>query len=334
MKTNAAPQPAALTELTIIVCTYHRETMLAGTLASIAAQRPTDSLDVRVLVVDNSDEGTALGVVERSLRASPFRMQWAPAHPANIAIARNVGVELAATEYIAFVDDDNALKPGWLEAVAKALGAHPHDVFFGAYDAAFERPERATRATRQVFSRRLDAASGSDLFAMGRRQTRHIALGTNNTIIRRAALPSNCAPFDISFGHGGGEDYDLFCRMQRAGHRFGWLPEAQCHEFVTAARCEPSYLRRRFFVGGQTFAAGASRASAHPRLKRWWLRVKALMQALSMSAAFPAIALRGRAARLDHIYRLAGVWGKLSFGEIYPIYRRTAGASGQSGSQI
>lgn len=322
VKSNVACQPAAITQLTIIVCTYHREALLARTLASIAAQRAPQTLDVSVLVVDNSDQGTARGVVEQARRQSPFEIKWAPAHPANIAVARNVGVQLAATETIAFLDDDNVLKAGWLDAVARGLACYPHDVFFGAYDAQFERPERATRATRQVFSRRLDAPSGSDLFAMGPHQTRQIALGTNNTILRRAALPANGAPFDVAFGHGGGEDYDLFCRMQREGRRFGWLPEARADEFVPAGRCEPSYLRGRFFVGGQTFAAGASGASAHPRLRRWVLRLKAAAQALLISAAFPVVALRGRAARLDHSYRLAGVWGKMSFGEIYPIYRR------------
>jgi succinoglycan biosynthesis protein ExoM len=301
--------------------------LLAKALASIMAQRCPQDLDVGVLVVDNSDEGTARNVVEQSPPQSPFDMRWVEAHPANIAVARNVGVQLARTEYIAFLDDDNELKPGWLEAVALAISTHPHDVFFGALDAEFEKPERATRATQQLFSRRLDAPMGSDLFAFGPQQTREIALGTGNSVIRRAALPQDAPPFDVSFGHGGGEDYDLFCRMQRNGSRFGWLPGARAQEYVPASRCHPSYLRRRFFVGGQTFAAGVARASARPWARRWWLRLKAVVQALAMAAAFPLTVLRGGEAVLDYSYRFAGILGKMSFGGIYPIYRRAAGAS-------
>jgi succinoglycan biosynthesis protein ExoM len=52
--------------------------------------------------------------------------------------------------------------------------------------------------------------------------------------------------------------------------------------------------------------------------------LRALAQALSMIVAFPAEAWCGREALLDYSYRYAGVLGKLSFGEVYPIYRRTA----------
>jgi len=335
MKANAAATvavgPQALTRLTIVICTYHREALLTKALESIMAQPRPQNLDVDVLVVDNSDQATARDVVELCSDKSPFGMRWAEAHPANIAVARNVGVQQAACDYLAFLDDDNELKAGWLDAVAQAISAHPHDVFFGALDAEFERPERATMATRRLFSRRLDAPTGHDLFAFGPDQTREIALGTGNTIIRRAALPQDNAPFDVTFGHGGGEDYDLFCRMQRDGCRFAWLAGARAHEFVPAARCHPSYLRRRFFVGGQTFAAGVARASAYPLAKRWWLRLKALAQALTMAAAFPATVLRGGEAVLDYSYRFAGVLGKMSFGDVYPIYRRMA-AAGKEGS--
>ena len=49
-----------------------------------------------------------------------------------------------------------------------------------------------------------------------------------------------------------------------------------------------------------------------------------LVQAMLLAATFPLSALRGRTARLDHAYRLAGALGKLSFGAIYPLYRRYA----------
>ena len=94
-------------------------------------------------------------------------------------------------------------------------------------------------------------------------------------------MPCSAAPpasidaeiFDPAFGKGGGEDYDLFCRLQRRGRRFVWLPEAAAREFVPASRCERAYLRRRFYAGGQAFAAAMARGGApspadaldHPR---------------------------------------------------------------------
>lgn len=312
----------AAVDLSIVICTFHRETLLARALASVIAQRRPDDFRFDVIVVDNSDSGTAAPVIEAARLTAPFAIRALAAHPANISVARNAGVAATSATWIAFVDDDQALEPDWLVHVARAVASTPHDVLFGAIDTEFEAPERATPATRKLFTRGIDAPSGDDLFALGPRKTRDIALSTANAMFRRATTFHELAPFDLAFGAGGGEDYDLLCRLERDGRCFGWLPGAKAREFVPASRCEPSYLLLRFYAGGQAFAAAAAGASARPRATRWRLRGRALVQAgwLLMQAPF---ALHGSAARRDHAYRWAGAFGKLSIGGILPIYQRT-----------
>jgi succinoglycan biosynthesis protein ExoM len=237
------------------------------------------------------------------------------------AIARNAGVAACSGDAIAFLDDDQELAPGWLLAVAQALVDLPHDAFFGAVEPLFETPARATGMTRQLFSRRHDRPRGAELIAFGPDKTRAIALATNNSIFRRAALPSDGRLFDPAFGNGGGEDYDLICRMQRAGRRFAWLPEARAREFVPESRCDASYLRRRFFAGGQAYAAAVANASAHPRLSRWAIRAKAVVQLALLVARMPIAFARGGDALADHLHVLAGARGKLSLSALRPIYR-------------
>lgn len=308
-------------DIAIVICTFHREALLAKALDSVNAQRRPAGLRVCVVVSDNSDGETARDVVAAKAAASPFPMRWIAAHPANISVARNSGVAAADARYIAFIDDDQELEPGWLEAVADAIARLPHDIFFGAVEASFEAPALATPLTRQLFSRRLDAPSGAEMFAMGPNKTQGVALATNNAVFRHAAMPDPAAPFDAAFGHGGGEDYDLVCRMQNNGCRFAWLPQARASEFVPAARCEPAYLRRRFYTGAQIFALVVANARTRPRLARWLLRGKAAAQAMLLAAALPAHALRGRIALRDYSYVWAGVLGKMSFGGVHPIYR-------------
>lgn len=317
-------------DLAIVICTFHREALLAKALASVCAQQHPEGLRVSVIVVDNSDEGTAAETVAVAARRSPFDLSWIAAHPANISAARNAGVAAAQARYIAFLDDDQEMAAGWLAAVATALAEPRHDVLFGAVVPVFEAPERATPLTRQLFSRQLAAPAGQALFAMGPDKTRGVALATNNSIFRRSVMALGPAPFDIAFGHGGGEDYDLLCRMQQRGCRFGWLPEAQAREFVPAARCAPAYLRRRFFAGGQAFAAAVANASPNPARTRWLLRLRAAAQALVLAARLPLCALGGRMALTDYSYLWAGVLGKLSFSDIYPIYRHAAGQKASS----
>ncbi|MCC2095803.1 MAG: glycosyltransferase [Hyphomicrobiales bacterium] len=324
MTANATTQPP---DLAIVICTYHREALLAACLESVMAQSRPAGLDIQVLVVDNSDNGIAAETTFAAAAASPLPVRWLEAHPANISIARNAAVAATNARYIAFVDDDQTLRPGWLDAVAKAIAEFPHDVFFGAVEPQFEAPERSTALVRQLFSRRLDQPAGHDLIAMGPGKTPGIALATCNSVFRRAAMAARTArgesgPFDPAFGLGGGEDYDLICRMQSAGCRFGWLPDARACEFVPATRCDEAYLRDRFFAGGQAFAAALANASARPVLSRWVVRARALVQGAIVILQWPLHLLRGREAAADHAYIWAGVRGKLSLREIYPIYRR------------
>lgn len=315
MSSGAAPLGLA-----VVICTFHREALLRQCLLTLLAQERPAHLAVEILVVDNSDNGSARAVVEVLQSDSPLPLRRIEAHPANISVARNAGVAASDADWIAFLDDDQDPAPDWLNTIGKAIATSPADVVFGRVEARFETPERATPAVQRLFSRHLDAPAGAELFAMGPRKTREIALATNNSAFRRAAMLIGPGPFDPAFGAGGGEDYDLICRMQQRGSRLAWVPDALVRENVPASRCDPSYMRRRAYAGGQAYAAAIAKASANPARTRWLIRLKALVQAGLMLPLFVLRAMQGRAALLDHGYAFAGVMGKIAFGSIHPIY--------------
>jgi len=308
-------------DLVIVICTFRREKLLALALESIRAQAIPPGARLSVVVADNSDEGSAAGVVAAAAAGSPFDIRYVEAHPANISVARNAGIRASDAPFVAFVDDDEELAPGWFEAVVAGLRAHPHDVFFGRVDPVFEAPERATPAIRQLFSRCIDAPSGREVAALGARKDRVLTVATSNSILRRATTLTEDAPFNPHFGNAGGEDLDLFCRLQVRGRRFAWLPDARVSEWVPASRCDPGYLRRRFYAGGQAYAEAVAGSSGAPGLARWWLRAKALVQLGLLALRYPAIRRQGGAALADFGFRWAGVRGKLSLGRLYPVYR-------------
>jgi succinoglycan biosynthesis protein ExoM len=311
-------------DLSIVICTFHRNDLLRQLLASVAAQEIPAELEVEVIVVDNSDENGARDVVATAAAAaaaSAIPIKYAEAHPPNISIARNVGVAASASAFVAFVDDDQRLAPGWLAAVARAVQDESADAWLGRVIGEFERPEQTTATTRMVFSRELDRPSGTELFAFGPRKIDGIGLATNNAIFRRATTLTESEPFDPALGRSGGEDYDLFCRLQRRGRRFVWLPEAAVTEFVPAERCQRDYLARRFYAGGQHFARAIARGSANPDFARWIIRAKALLQAGLLAIRAPLCLFQPEPQRADYLFRLAGVMGKLSFGPLYPLYQ-------------
>ncbi|KIZ47619.1 MULTISPECIES: glycosyltransferase family 2 protein [Rhodopseudomonas] len=308
--------------LAVIICTYHRPQLLRQTLDSLSRQTVPQDLRPSVYIVDNSDDGSAADVVAAAAAASALPMRWLAAHPANISVARNVGIGATDEAFVAFIDDDELCESGWFEAVAQALRATRHDVLFGRVIANFENPDLPSGAVRQLFARELDRADGHELYAFGPDKNASISLATCNSIFRRATTLTDDVPFDASFGVGGGEDYELFCRLQRRGRSFGWLPGAIVREYVPAARCEGRYLRRRFYAGGQAYAAAIARNSDNRQRTRWILRLKALAQGLLLLAQAPRAAISGRKGFADYFYRWAGILGKLSFGGIYPLYRR------------
>ncbi|MDO3704915.1 glycosyltransferase [Micromonospora sp. C28SCA-DRY-2] len=102
-----------MTDVTVVVATRNRRSQLVATLARHAAP---------VIVVDNgSDDGTPEAVA----RAFPdVRVVRLHAN-AGAAAARNVGVALADTPFVAFADDDSWWAPGSLDRAARLLRGHP-----------------------------------------------------------------------------------------------------------------------------------------------------------------------------------------------------------------
>ncbi|WP_020179868.1 glycosyltransferase family 2 protein [Methylopila sp. M107] len=310
-----------MADIGVVICTYRRPEPLSRALASVFALDNPDGVSLEITIVDNSDDSGARPVVEALRAASPYRLNFVEAHPANISVARNAGIAAAQSPILAFLDDDETFDAGWLSGALAGLRAFDHDVFFGRVRPDFADERLATPAIRTLYSREVPAPAGADLFAMGPRKTPGITLGTNNSIFRRARVFDGEPPFDPAFGNAGGEDYDLFCRLQAKGLRFGWLPDAAVTEEVPVSRCDGAYLRRRSYAGGQVYAAAVSAATATPNATRWMIRAKAAAQGLLMAPTALGLPFKGPAARADFGFKLAGVLGKLSLGTPYPLYR-------------
>ncbi|GJD36169.1 glycosyltransferase family 2 protein [Methylobacterium aerolatum] len=308
--------------LSVVICTYERPGLLAALLGSLLAQdAPRDA--VEIVVVDNSDGGSARSVVEGLGAGAALPLRYVTAHPANISVARNVGVRESRGEAVAFLDDDQEAEPGWIAAILDGLARLPHDVFFGPIAPRFEAPEAVTPAARLLFTRASDAPAGHDLFAPRRPAAQGFVLSTANSIFRRRTALPGPEPFNPDFGECGGEDLHLLCRLAREGRRFGWLPAARATDFVPRHRCGTGYLVRRHFAGGQAYAAALIRTSASPRWEGAMMAAKALVQIGLLPLTALAMLRREAPARSIAI-RVAGIAGKLCWRSLYPLYRAEA----------
>lgn len=311
--------------ISIVICTYERPALLARALASVDELAGLDPAQLDVVVVDNSDSGSARAVVTEAAGRTAMPIRYVEAHPPNISVARNAGVAATDADIVAFLDDDQELAPGWLAAVREALAASPgQHVFFGPIAPRFEDGADAAPDTRAFFTRASEARAGSELLAIGRAGGQGFALSTANSIFRRVATLAGRRPFDPDFGLCGGEDLHLLCRLQRDGRRFGWIPGAVASDFVPAHRCRTAYLLRRHYAGGQAYAAATIRTSGRPVANAAWLAAKALVQLAAIPALAAISLLRGRWTGRTTAFRLAGILGKLTWPRLYPLYRAEA----------
>lgn len=108
-----------MAEVTVVIPTHNRRTLLTRTLHSVLAQR---DVDIAVVVVDDGgSDGTEKAVADLDdTRVALVRH----ARPRGVSAARNSGIEKAATPWLAFVDDDDLWAPNKLRSQLDALAAH------------------------------------------------------------------------------------------------------------------------------------------------------------------------------------------------------------------
>lgn len=239
----------------IVITTHSRPLLLEAALRSCLAHATRRGLDFEVVVADNSPDGHAAAVLARLDPQVPLRA--VPCSPPNISVARNAGLRAARAPLVAFLDDDQEVEPGWLDALVDTLERTGADAVLGAVrpllppgvDPAPWDPE-----SRQ-FSRLSPMPEGAPVIAGGPSRTRDFVVGAGNSLWRAATCFTEPEPFDLGYGACGGEDLELFLRLERAGRRFAWCPYAVALEKVPASRFALRYALLRAYSGGQVFAA-------------------------------------------------------------------------------
>jgi len=238
--------------VTVLICTWNRVPLLAGTLARLEVLTIPAGCRWELLVIDNGcTDGTAALLTARRKRL-PLRVECEPR--LGIACARNRGLEAARGDLVLLTDDDTLVDPGWLAAYVAALGRWPEAAYFGGQiDPLFERPPaRWLAANRASFRPMLSAI---DLEG----RERPIGGGEQpygpNMALRRAAIGG--VRLDERLGRRGGEqvrgsDVHLVEQLRRRGCRGAWIPAARVQHVVPPERASLAYAWRYHEGMGRT----------------------------------------------------------------------------------
>lgn len=212
--------------MSVVVPARNSAAQLPALLASLDAQSfPREGFEI--VVVDNgSRDGTA------AVAARAGAIVLTEPRPSR-ARARNLGVEAANGNLIAFIDADCIAEPDWLESLVGCLSRSP----------LAAGPVRVTTSAAASRLERLDALWR---FRELERNVKDEGWAvTANLGIRRDAFEA-VDGFDASFAHIG-EDFDLCVRCAAAGSGLAW-----CEEAVVVHPAEASLraLLRRAFEHG------------------------------------------------------------------------------------
>jgi GT2 family glycosyltransferase len=242
-------------ELTVVVATYNRVSLLRDLVADLDKQTlPPSSFEV--LIVDDGSKDPVKPLFEGARTSYSLRViEQANAGP---AAARHRGIVEAKADVILIVDDDMRLPPTLLE---EHLRRHRqgHSVVLGHIRAAprlsqmplFER-FHAQQLERQV------AAFRAGLPARG------VHLCTGNVSFRRSAYLA-VGGFDRTLARS--EDRDLGIRLERAGARFTFAEDAYTVHESDHTSLE-LWLKRAFLYGVYDSRIGAKHVDV-PSVSPW-----------------------------------------------------------------
>ena len=220
----------------IAIPTFKRPKSLARLLDAIARLK-TDAA-VSVLVADNDASAhQGFDLCQRFAPSYRWPLKAVIEESRGIAQVRNrLAAEALESDagFIAMIDDDEWPEENW---ITELLGAHQ------TFDA--------------------DAVQGSVLFVSAgpnpvpdiRHATGTVDMlqGAGNLLVHRRVLENMAAPwFDPAFALTGGEDFDFFLRMKKAGCRFAWSDEARALGDVPLARNALGWTLRRAYSNGNS----------------------------------------------------------------------------------
>lgn len=276
--TEASLSPTDATpRVSIILPAYNRETLVARAIDSVLAQTFTD---FELILVDDASKDGTRAVLETYRDHPKVRLILSDVNRGGSG-ARNLGIEAARGDLIAFQDSDDVWLPGKLAAQVAALDTHPKAGLCYCGSLFFEGT-RSYYIPEPVFDR-----LGGDL---SREMLRRNTTSTQTLVVRKSVLDQT-GLFDASLKRF--QDWDLMIRIAQITELV-FLPEPMVVIFATPGNISsfvvndaisrahilekyadlfaaaPEYGSRNHYVTARVWQKLGEQAKARPHLKKAW----------------------------------------------------------------
>lgn len=241
-------------KLTFVICTYNNAETLALTLKHIEDQGAEDLRDTTVLVIDNcSTDSTPEVVREAQARGKIPDLHRILETRQGVVYARVRGVAEARTEWVAFIDDDNLLQPGWIKNARNFIATHPRcGVFGGHNEIVWEAPAPALLRENEYAYAGLNIPGGTQRLEG---QARWRLKGAGMVIRTSACIKSGFLDFQACVGRQArkpiaGEDTEILMRIAREGFEVWYEPGCHLKHLIAARRVNKAYIMQLHYGFG------------------------------------------------------------------------------------
>jgi len=261
-------------------------------LTELSNQETGGRFTYSIVVADNDGLRSAESLVSEFTATSNIGVKYCIEPRQSIALARNMAVQNATGDYIAFIDDDELPARNWLLSLFAACDKYGVDGVLGPVKPSFGDgvPPWIVRG------RFYDRPCYETGFVLAHQQTR-----TGNVLLKEHLLRGINSPFRPEFRSG--EDVDFFRRAIEQKRVFIWCNEAIVYETVPPSRWKRMYLLRRALLRG---ACAALRPTVGVRDV-----AKSVIAVLIYGLALPFAALLGQHRFMGLLVSLCDHLGKL-----------------------
>ena len=202
-----------MVKITVGIPVKNSETTIAGCLKSVL-NAELDKYDIEIIIVDGGSKDRTLEIVQRFLEDCDFEYRLFYDESRGIAYARQMIVDDAGGQYIAWVDSDNTVSNDFF---VKSLSVLEHFPDVGATHPMLVPMGSNHLAERlQIYYLRARERNKSKQNKNSLRP-----LGMQGTICRVKAI-AGVGGFDLKLL--AGEDIDLFMRMDEEGWKISLAP--------------------------------------------------------------------------------------------------------------
>jgi glycosyltransferase involved in cell wall biosynthesis len=278
--------------ISVCVCTYKRPQSLKRLLDGLRGQQTSGLFAYSIVVADNDHLRSAEAVVSDFAAASNIPITYCVEPRQSIARARNMTVQNAIGDFVAFIDDDEVPERDWLLNLFKTCRQYHSDGVLGPVKPLFDG-EPPRWVIKGKFCERLSHRTGTVVSGEDGR--------TGNALLDRRIFAVGEPPFNPEFHRG--EDRRFFIRMIERGRVFIWCDEAVVHEVVPPSRWTRAFMLKRAMIRG---AIWARRTRFRPREF-----AKSMTAVLAYAVALPFALMLGQHRFMNLLVRLCDHLGKL-----------------------